>query len=296
MTIAHFLKARPLVLRGLGLGGLLVAGIVGYTLRAAQADIPATNALVYSGTLMDGNGVPLTAPHNVEIGLYDVASGGTPVCPVTQDLNLTPDASGGFKMQLDDGCMADIEQNANLWLEVKVGGTPVSRTQLGAVPYAVAAKDSVLLNGSPASAYTYANGTGISLSNNVFSADTAYLQRRAAEMGSECNGANESIKTIAADGTVTCEADNDTTYVNGAGLALNGTTFSIGATTEYWRNSSEGPTALVTAVHAFCALSRVYSYNTVDATRLCYVVRNVDSTWSLFADSAQYIECRAVCF
>lgn len=66
-------------------------------------------------------------------------------------------------------------------------------------------------------------GTGITLSPNpitatgTISADTAYLQRRNAGMSTSCSGANLSIKTIAADGTVTCETDDIGSGVGGSG-------------------------------------------------------------------------------
>ncbi|MBP6881585.1 MAG: hypothetical protein KBC35_03085 [Candidatus Pacebacteria bacterium] len=50
----------------------------------------------------------------------------------------------------------------------------------------------------------YSAGTGLSLSGSTFSADTNYLQRR---VSSNC-AAGSSIRSIAADGTVTCEADD----------------------------------------------------------------------------------------
>jgi len=43
--------------------------------------------------------------------------------------------------------------------------------------------------------------------------------------------AGSSIRAIAADGTVTCEADDDTTYSAGSGLTLSGTTFAVNTST-----------------------------------------------------------------
>jgi hypothetical protein len=305
MTIAKVFEHRLLSRRGLVLGGLVIAAAVGFGLHAARASIPATNALSYTGTLMDGAGNPLTDPHAVEIGVFDVDTGGTPVCPIAQNPTLTPDVHGGFRMQLSDACATDIEQNPDLWLEVKVDGTPLARTKLGAVPYAVAAKtavhadqaaDSAQLDGKAPSAYTYTNGTGISLSANTFSADTNYLQRRSADMSTTCNGPNQSIKTIAADGTVTCEADNDTTYGAGLGLALNGTTFSLRGLGAYQADSAFVP-QVTTPQFAFCALTHVYYFSGSDGTnRLCDITRNADGSWTLIAESAGFIECWMHCF
>lgn len=70
-------------------------------------------------------------------------------------------------------------------------------------------------------------GTGLSgggVSGDVtLSADVNYLQRR---VGSSCAAGN-AIRVVNADGTVTCEADDDTTYSAGAGLTLASGQFSV---------------------------------------------------------------------
>jgi hypothetical protein len=53
--------------------------------------------------------------------------------------------------------------------------------------------------------------------------DAAQVQRR---VDGTC-AAGSSIRIVNADGTVTCQADSNTTYTAGAGLSLSGTTFSI---------------------------------------------------------------------
>ncbi len=73
-------------------------------------------------------------------------------------------------------------------------------------------------------------GTGLlgggSTGDVTLLADTSYMQRR---VSSSCT-AGSSIRAIAADGTVTCETDDNTTYSDGMGLDLAGTTFSIDTT------------------------------------------------------------------
>lgn len=65
----------------------------------------------------------------------------------------------------------------------------------------------------------YAAGTGLGLAGGVFSADTAYLQRR---IGTGCTAGN-AIRVVNADGSVTC-APTGATYVAGAngGLVISG--------------------------------------------------------------------------
>ncbi len=70
-------------------------------------------------------------------------------------------------------------------------------------------------------------GTGLSGGGEsgvvTLSADTNYLQRR---VSVNCL-AGSAIRTINADGTVTCENDDNTTYSAGTGLYLNGTQFNV---------------------------------------------------------------------
>ena len=69
----------------------------------------------------------------------------------------------------------------------------------------------------------YTNGNGLNLISGAFSINTAYTQRR---VSSTCI-AGSSIQSIAEDGTVTCETDDNTTYTNGYGINLIGNAFSI---------------------------------------------------------------------
>jgi hypothetical protein len=66
-------------------------------------------------------------------------------------------------------------------------------------------------------------GDGLSLAGGILSIDPDYTQRR---VSSECV-AGSSIQSIAEDGTVTCETDDNTTYTNGYGINLIGNAFSI---------------------------------------------------------------------
>ena len=72
---------------------------------------------------------------------------------------------------------------------------------------------------------TYSPGAGLVLTGTVFGADTTFMQRR---VDSSC-GAGSSIRVINANGTVVCEADDDTdtTYSAGTGVDLIGTAFSV---------------------------------------------------------------------
>lgn len=70
---------------------------------------------------------------------------------------------------------------------------------------------------------TYAAGSGLTLSGNTFSVDTATIQKR---VSGAC-AAGSSIRAVDATGGVTCETDDNMAISAGTGLALSGATMSI---------------------------------------------------------------------
>jgi hypothetical protein len=70
---------------------------------------------------------------------------------------------------------------------------------------------------------TYTNGFGLDLVAGEFSVDTNEVQDR---VDGTCP-TGQSIRVVNADGSVTCEQDNDTTYSAGTGLTLNGGQFTL---------------------------------------------------------------------
>jgi len=125
----------------LGLTAAILAGVVGgYLAGIARATgIPTTNPLYYSGMLADTAGKPLsTSPQTIGVDLYDAQTAGNKKCstaPVSTTLT-----QGRFRVALDSTCVAAVQDNSDLWVEVTVGGTSMARTKIGAVPYAVEAK------------------------------------------------------------------------------------------------------------------------------------------------------------
>lgn len=108
--------------------------------RAGAVGIPAKGALTYTGVLTETDGItPLTGNRNIKIALWDAASSGTQKCSENSALIDLTASAGTFQVALAEDCMQAVHENADLWVEITVGGTPLSRTKLGVVPYAVEA-------------------------------------------------------------------------------------------------------------------------------------------------------------
>jgi formylglycine-generating enzyme required for sulfatase activity len=132
---------RRLIALIAGLFGAVIAtsALVSYWTSTARATgIPTTNPLYYSGLLEDTSGKMLTGSKSIGIDLYDALSGGNKKCSTAAAA--TTLTQGRFRIALDSGCVKAIQDTADLWVEVTVGGTSMGRTKIGAVPYAVEAK------------------------------------------------------------------------------------------------------------------------------------------------------------
>ncbi len=158
----------------------------------------------YQGRLLDpttGDPKPDGA-YSMTFSIYDVSTGGTALWSETKNVEVK---GGLFNAILGDvtSLPAGIFTGQDLWLGIKVGADPETspRQQLLPMPYAIYAKNADTVDGM----------------------EGADLQRR---VSGTCASGN-AIRVINADGTVTCEADDDTTYTAGTGLSLSGTTFSV---------------------------------------------------------------------
>ena len=160
---------RTRVLLGVGALGLAVAS--GYGIRAAASGIPASHALTYVGELDNPSGA-ITGTHNIQVLLYDAATGGTSLCQsAAAPINV---ANGRFSVQLPDACTSVVAANPNAWVDVLVDGSDVGRTPIGAVPYAVEANHAVSAdNAVNASSAERAADGGFSAGLQVFTAPNA---------------------------------------------------------------------------------------------------------------------------
>lgn len=130
------LRLTPTILVGVA-GSMLASG---YLVGSALADGVPTQSdelLYYSGEL-DENSSPYTGTKDIEVSLWDVASGGAvPLCATT--VPETPVTAGHFRVALADACVQAIHDNPDTWVQVAVDGTNLGRSKVGAVPYALEA-------------------------------------------------------------------------------------------------------------------------------------------------------------
>jgi hypothetical protein len=189
-----------------GISAVCAAFVTG---RSWAYGIPATGALAYYGKLEAPNGDALTGTHNLEVKFWEAESGGTsPFCTKSQSVALD---QGRFMLALPDTCTDAVQTNSDVWVEILVDGNSLGRTKAGAVPYAVEASHAT-------------NADKAGSADTIGTLAPSALQQR---VTGSCSGANESLKSIAANGSVTCEADDDTTYTNGPGVSVGGGTISI---------------------------------------------------------------------
>ncbi|CAG0937571.1 hypothetical protein TFLX_06512 [Thermoflexales bacterium] len=219
---------------------------------------PITSTFTYQGQLKLGNS-PVTGSCEMAFRLYDDPNVGSMIgSPIAQTVPMT---NGLFTVELNFG---DNIFNGNaLWLDIRVncggGFVPLTpRQPLTAAPYALYSTSTGALQGrtvtttAPTSGQVLKwNGSAWSPADDVSgSGDISAVYAGYGLAGGGTTGdvtlavvtstiqqrvngncvAGSSIRSIAADGTVQCETDDDTTYSAGDGLDLSGTQFSITST------------------------------------------------------------------
>jgi hypothetical protein len=220
---------------------LTIAAALLATLPAfgARAGIP--ELIPVQGVLSDGGGEFVEGITSMVFSIYDSETAATALWTETQAVAVD---RGFFTAYLGDVTALPVEvlgAAGELWLGVTVGADPeMDRMQLASVPFALLCENAigditpatisvggnlvVNADGEWVGPGMYAAGSGVLISGGVISADGAVVQLRVT--GSCPEG--QAIRVIAADGTVTCETDDDedTNYTAGAGLTLTGTEFA----------------------------------------------------------------------
>lgn len=205
----------------LAIYGLLVVAITtGVTFTAMSAG-PVDSSFSYQGHLQD-DGASAEGPFDLKFELFDEPSAGIQIGGT--ELFEGELVSGGlFSVVLDFGTAFDGQER---WLEMSVCDAPCPdpgdfdvlepRQQITAAPYASYSLTSGTmpwdgLSGVPVGLddgdddTLYSGENGVVLTGNRFSIDFDVVQARVTQ---SCNG-NSSIRSIAVDGSVVCQSEND---------------------------------------------------------------------------------------
>ncbi|HYF63153.1 MAG TPA: hypothetical protein VD886_10100 [Herpetosiphonaceae bacterium] len=213
-------RPRPstLLILALALAGLARAGALAWA--SPNADPPGASqaAFTYQGRLMDGT-QPASGSYAMTFRLYDAAAGGAQAAGAVT-LGGVAVQGGLFTVQLDFGPGAFA--GGPRWLEVEVGGTILApRQPLTAAPVALYAPQA----GQATSAQT------ATLALSAQSAPWSGLSGVPADLadGDQVGLSSVGWTDVLSRPAGLDDGDDDTTYSAGAGLALNGTQFSVNA-------------------------------------------------------------------
>jgi hypothetical protein len=120
--------------------------ILALTLLAAPAFAQVPQDMTYTGRLVDNVGDPLAGPVNLELRIFDAATGPTQLYS-EEHLGVVLDATGGFSVQLGLGTSpsgafdAALFSDVDRWIEVVVGAEVLTPRQIiGSVPWALVAE------------------------------------------------------------------------------------------------------------------------------------------------------------
>lgn len=165
-------------------------------LTVAQA-YPSVN---YQGYLVDGAGLPITGSQAVSFRLYDAALGGNLVWADTQPATIS---DGRFSVRLGSAVNPLPAADDALWLGIEIagGGEFVPRNAIDVVANVLRAGGTVAIAGQ--------------------------VEGNIQQLVSASCPAGESIRAIAADGSVTCDVDSNTVY-SGSDFVTSGQSCSPG--------------------------------------------------------------------
>lgn len=130
---------KTTVKRALPYAAICVASIAAtaIALRANAAGIPQADVLTYTGYLEGADGAPLTDKHSIDVRVLAAADASKALCEANASNVLL--VSGRFQVPLPD-CPAIVKDNPDLWLDVRVDGSSLGVSKMGAVPFAIEAE------------------------------------------------------------------------------------------------------------------------------------------------------------
>ena len=208
---------RKLILLTLAVLLALAGGLAHVSARRPASSGAPPSAFTYQGRLNAG-GAPASGPYTLTFRLYGAASGGAPLGSQTTTVSVT---NGLFTALLDFGTAAF--DGTPRWLELEVGGATLApRQALTATPYALHASAAPWsgLRDVPAD---LADGDQVGLTSVGWS---DVLTRPAGlDDGDQVGLTSVGWSDVLTRPPGLDDGDDDTTYVAGPGLALNGAQF-----------------------------------------------------------------------
>lgn len=228
----------------------IAAAICAVTLTswASPAPAEAPSLLPVQMVLTNAAGTPVSGLHHFTFSLYTTETFGSSVFDETIAMEIE---GGNVLAYLGEVEQLDLDlfrQHDELWLQITIDGAEIiqPRFRLASVPYAAHAKycgEAATLSAEASADFTYTAGNGLTMADNAISIDPTVTQQRV--VGSCSSG--QKMTAIAANGSVTCATDANTTYTAGSGLALSGTTLSVkssGVTASHLAADSVGTSEL----------------------------------------------------